>query len=322
MSVIAWIGLGHMGLPMCAHLVAAGHEVRGVDLDPAATAAAAARGVRAVGGIAEALAGAEACVTSLPQPHHVRAVYGGEGGIFETAVEGTLLLDTSTVDIETSRWCHREAEARGLRFVDSPISGGTAGAEDGSLTFMLGGSSRDMADVAELVAPMAGKVVPCGSAGMGIAAKLANNMMLFINVMAMAEGSQLAERLGLDAKTFWEVASSSSGSSWAVRTWYPVPGVVDTAAVNRGFAASFSVDLARKDCDLAVAAGRGAGVHLPAARLALAQLDALAEEGLGGMDCTLVTRFASPDGTLRGFSPHPDRRDEPTRDEPTKEATP
>lgn len=313
MSVIAWIGLGHMGLPMSARLVAAGHEVRGVDLDPVAAEAAAARGVRMVGGIAEAMAGAEVCVTSLPQPQHVRTVYGGEGGIFETAAAGTLLLDTSTVDIETSRWCHREAGSRGLRFVDAPISGGTAGAEAGSLTFMLGGSARDVTDVAALVAPMAGKVVPCGPEGMGIAAKLVNNMMLFINVMAMAEGSQLAEHLGLDAPTFWEVASSSSGSSWAVRTWYPVPGVVDTAAANRGFAASFSVDLARKDCDLAVAAGNSAGVQLPAARLALSQLEALSDEGLGGMDCTLVTRFASPDGTVRGFSP-PEPRQEPTKE--------
>jgi 3-hydroxyisobutyrate dehydrogenase len=310
MSVIAWIGLGHMGQPMSAHLVAAGHEVRGVDLDPAAASAASARGVRIVDDLSEALAGADACVTSLPRPEHVRAVYGGRDGIFEAAAPGTLLLDTSTVDVDTSRWCHREAASHGLRFVDAPISGGTAGAEAHSLTFMLGGPARDVDAAAALVAPMAGAVVPCGPAGSGIAAKLANNLMLFVNVMAMAEGSQLAERLGLDAKTFWEVASSSSGSSWAVRTWYPVPGVVDTAAANRDFAATFSVDLARKDCHLAIAAGDGAGVHLPAARLALAQLEALAEEGLGGRDCTLVARFASPDGTLRGFSPPPQARDE------------
>lgn len=303
MSVIAFIGLGHMGGPMSANLVAAGHTVRGVDLDAGAAAAAAARGVTVVSSIAAALEGAQACVTSLPRPEHVRAVYGGDAGIFALAAASTLLLDTSTVDIETSRWCHSEASARGLAFVDAPISGGTAGAEAHSLTFMLGGATEAVERARDVVAPMAGAIVACGAPGSGIAAKLVNNMMLFVNVMAMSEGSQLAEQLGLDASVFWQVASASSGSSWAVRTWYPVPGVVQTAAANRNFDATFSVDLARKDCSLAVAAGAAAGVHLPAARLALSQLDELVDEGLGGKDCTLVARFASPHGSLRGFDP-------------------
>ena len=127
--------------------------------------------------------------------------------------------------------------------------------------------------------------------------------MLFVNVMGMAEGSQLAEHLGLDAATFYAVASVSSGSSWATKTWYPVPGVVPTAAANRNFDATFSVDLARKDCGLALAAGEATGVRLPAASLAFAQLEQLAAEGFGGKDCSLVTRFASPDGSLRGWDP-------------------
>ncbi len=308
MSTIAWIGLGHMGLPMSGHLIDAGHTVRGVDLDPAATAAAGARGVQIADSIAAAVAGADACLTSLPRPEHVRAVFGGPDGILAHAAPHALLLDTSTVDVETSRWCHAEAQARGLAFVDAPISGGTAGAAAHTLTFMLGGSEADVARAAELVAPMAGKVIACGEAGAGIAAKLVNNMMLFISVMAMSEGSQLAEQLGLDARTFWEVANASSGSSWPVRTWYPVPGVVETAAANRNFDATFSVDLARKDCGLAVQAGQATGVRLAAAELALSQLDALVAEGLGGKDCTLVARFASPDGTLRGYDPTLDGR--------------
>lgn len=308
MSTIAWIGLGHMGLPMSGHLVAAGHAVRGVDLSPEARAAASERGVDVVDTVAEAVRGADACITSLPRPEHVRAVYAE---IFALASPGALLLDTSTVDTETSRWCHEEAERRGLAFVDSPISGGTAGAAAHTLTFMLGGRPENVRRAAELVAPMAGSVIACGEPGAGIAAKLVNNMMLFIGVMAMSEGSQLAEQLGLDARVFWEVVSASSGSSWPVKTWYPVPGVVDSAAANRNFDATFSVDLAQKDCRLAVQAGEATGVHLPAAQLALRQLDALVAEGLGGKDCTLVARFASPDGTLRGYdpaldaSPHP-----------------
>ena len=303
MSTIAFIGLGRMGAPMATHLIAAGHTVRGVEVDPAAAALANARGITLVGSIAEALRGADAAFTSLPKPEHVRAVYGGPDGVFAHAAASTLLMDTSTVDVETSRWCHTEAEARGLTFVDAPISGGTAGAEAHSLTFMLGGRPADIERAREIVAPMAGNVIACGDAGAGIAAKLVNNMMLFVSVMAMSEGSQLAEQLGLDPKVFWEVARVSSGDSWALRTWYPVPGVLERSAANNNFDPTFSVDLARKDCGLAVQAGELTGVHLPAATLALAQLDELIAEGLGGKDCTLVAKLASPDGTLRGYDP-------------------
>ncbi|MDL5349973.1 NAD(P)-binding domain-containing protein [Microbacterium sp. zg-YB36] len=301
MSTIAFIGLGHMGAPMAAHLVSAGHTVRGVDPVPAAREAAAGRGIQVVDTVADALAGADACLTSLPGPGQVREVYGGVGGVFALAASETLLLDTSTVDVGTSRWCHDEADARGLPFVDSPISGGTAGAEAGTLAVMLGGHPDHIERARAVVEPMARAVIACGEATSGIAAKLANNMMLFISVMAMSEGSQLAERLGLDPQVFWQVVDASSGQSWAQRTWYPVPGVVPTAAANHDFDATFSADLARKDCGLAVQAAEATGVNLPAARLALAQLDRLAAEGLGHKDCTLVAKFASPDGTLRGW---------------------
>ncbi len=304
MTTIAWIGLGHMGAPMTANLVAAGATVRGFDINPVAAAAAAARGVTIVDSIAAALEGADACITSLPKPEHVRGVYDGADGIWAHAAPSTLLLDTSTVDVETSRWCHAESAARGFAFVDGPISGGTTGAEAHTLTFMLGGEADAVARAREIVAPMAGSVIACGEAGSGIAAKLVNNMMLFIGVMATAEGSQLAEQLGLDPRVFWEVASVSSGASWPQRTWYPVPGVLEKGtAADRNFDATFSVDLARKDCGLAVQAGEETGVHLPAAQLALSQLTELAERGLGHKDCTLVTLFATPDGALRGYDP-------------------
>ncbi|PZU48261.1 MAG: 3-hydroxyisobutyrate dehydrogenase [Microbacterium sp.] len=307
MATIAFIGLGRMGTPMAGHLVAAGHTVRGVEINPLAAAAAEARGIEIAPSIADAVAGADAVFTSLPKPEHVRGAYGGDDGIFAHAPASSLLMDTSTVDVETSRWCHREAQQRGLSFVDAPISGGTAGAEAHTLAFLLGGRPADVERAREFVAPMAGNVIACGAEGAGVAAKLANNMMLFISVMAMSEGSQLAERLGLDAKVFWDVARVSSGDSWALRTWYPVPGVLENAAANNNFAATFSVDLARKDCGLAVQAGATAGVHLPAAELALSQLDELIAEGLGGKDCTLVAKLASPDGTLRGYDPTLDR---------------
>ncbi|MGV9192799.1 NAD(P)-dependent oxidoreductase [Microbacterium sp. MC2] len=314
MSTIAWIGLGHMGAPMTAHLVAAGHTVRGVDVNPDAAAAAAAHGVEIVASLADAVTGADAVVTSLPKPEHVRSVFGGPDGVFAHATADMLLLDTSTVDVETSRWCHDEAAARGLTFVDAPISGGTAGAEAGTLTFMLGGRPDAVERAAALVEPMAGNVIRCGGDGAGIAAKLANNLILFINVMAMSEGAQLAEQLGLDPKVFWDVVSVSSGSSWAVKTWYPVPGVVDGAAANRNFDATFSVGLAHKDASLAIAAGETTGIHLPAGQLAVAQLQQLIDEGYADKDCTLVARFATPDGALRGFDPAADAAPTPATD--------
>lgn len=303
MSTIAWIGLGHMGAPMSGNLVAAGHTVRGFDIAPACLEAGAARGVITVGSVAEALEGADACFTSLPMPQHVRSVYDGPDGIWANADSGTLLLDTSTVDVETSRWCHDESEARGFTFVDSPVSGGTAGAEAHSLCFMLGGKPDDLERAKAFVEPMAGSVILCGDATAGIASKLVNNMMLFVSALGVAEGSQLAQQLGLDPAVFWSVANVSSGQSWPQRTWYPVPGVVTTGAADKNFDATFSVDLARKDCSLAVQAGAATGVHLPAAELALSQFEQLVDEGLGAKDCMLITKLASPDGTLVGYDP-------------------
>jgi 3-hydroxyisobutyrate dehydrogenase len=303
MATIAWIGLGNMGGPMSGHLVAAGHDVRGVDPVPEARGAAARRGVRVVASVAEAVAGADAVFTSLPRNEHVREVYGGEGGIWASAPTSALLLDTSTVDVATSKHCHEESDERGFRFVDSPVSGGIAGAEAGSLTFMLGGDEAAVQEASALVEPMAGHVFALGGPTMGIAAKLANNLMLFVSLLGVAEGSQLAEELGLDAETFWEVASVSSGDSWPLRTWYPVPGVVPTSPANRNFDATFTTMLAQKDLSFALAAGEHARLHLPAARIALDQFERLIDEGYGGKDCSLVVKYASPDGRVEGFDP-------------------
>ncbi|GAA1800613.1 NAD(P)-dependent oxidoreductase [Agromyces neolithicus] len=303
MAAIAWIGLGHMGAPMAGHLVAAGHEVRGVDPVPEARAAAAEQGVQVVDTIAEAVDGADAVFTSLPRNEHVREVYGGDAGIWATTPAAALLLDTSTVDVATSRFCHETSAARGFAFVDAPISGGIAGAAAGSLTFMLGGEADAVRRAVPLVEPMAGHVFELGGPTMGIAAKLANNLMLFVSLVGLAEGSQLAEQLGLDAATFFEVASVSSGESWPLRTWYPVPGVVTTSPANRNFDATFSTVLAEKDLSFALAAGDGAGLHLPGAHLALDQFERLIDEGFGGKDCSLIVKYASADGSLPWFDP-------------------
>lgn len=303
MATIAWIGLGNMGGPMTANLVAAGHDVVGFDLDARATDAAAARGVRIAASVAEAVAGADAVFTMLPKGSHVREVYEGDGGVWANAPTTALLLDSSTVDVETSRWCHDGSAERGFRFVDAPVSGGISGAAAGTLTFMLGGAEADVAEAKRLVEPMAGNVFAVGGPTMGIAAKLANNLMLFVSLLGVAEGTQLAAELGLDPETFFKVASVSSGDSWPLRTWYPVPGVVPTSPANRNFDASFTTQLADKDLRFALAAAEHAGLKTPAAHLALDQFEQLIDEGYGEKDCSLVVKFVPGDGQVAGFDP-------------------
>lgn len=297
MTHFAWIGLGNMGAPMAGNLVKAGHTVTGFDLSEKAVQTAVEHGVTAASSVAEAVKDADVVITMLPKGEHVRDVYTQDGGVFASAQEGTLLMDSSTVDIETSQWCHDEAPKHGLRFVDSPVSGGISGAAAATLAFMIGGEEKDVAEAMKHVEPMAGNVFNAGGATAGIASKIANNMMLFIAQMACSEGSQLAKHLGLDPKTFWEIASASSGRSWPQQTWYPVAGIIESSAANNDFEATFRADLAIKDVSLALAAGAKAGLHLEAATLACEQLNRLKDEGLGDKDCSLVVKYVTPGQT-------------------------
>lgn len=306
MAVIGWIGLGHMGGPMAAHLVEAGHEVAGFDVDARMVEQAAGHGIRTVTDAATAARDADAVFTSLPRSEHVRQVLLGEGGgpaLVDAMRPGALLLDTSTVDVDTSRVCHEQAAARGIRFVDSPVSGGIAGAHAGTLTFMVGGEADAVAETATLVEPMAGHVFTVGGPTSGIAAKLANNLMLFITLQASSEGARLAESLGLDPKVFHDIATVSSGDSWPLRTWYPIPGVAPSSPANRNFDATFTTGLAAKDLSYALAAGEAAGLDLAAGRLAMERFDRLIEEGYADKDCSLVVKYVGRDGRTPGFDP-------------------
>lgn len=297
MTTFAWIGLGNMGAPMAGHLVEAGHAVAGFDLNPAALEEARKNGVTPAASVAEAVADADVVITMLPKGQHVRSVLEGDDGVFAHARKGALLMDSSTVDIATSQWCHDEAPRHGLRFVDAPVSGGISGASAGTLAFMVGGAEADVQEALQHVAPMAGKTFAAGGPTAGIAAKIANNMMLFIGQMACSEGSQLAKHLGLDPKTFWEIVTASSGFSWPQQTWYPVAGIIPSSAANDDFEATFRADLALKDVTLAMDEGERLGLHLEAAGLAQEQLRRLAEEGLGDKDCTLVVKYVTPNRT-------------------------
>lgn len=296
MAAVGWIGLGNMGGPMAANLVKAGHTVRGYDVVPSAVEAAAAAGVEPAGSVAEAVAGADVVFTMLPKGEHSRAVYLGEDGIFAAASTDTLLVESSTIDIETAQLLHDTAAGAGFRFVDAPVSGGISGAAAATLTFMVGGEPGAVQEAAGYIEPMAGNVIATGGPTTGEAAKICNNLMLFINMAGTAEGAVLADRLGLDRKVFWDIASVSSGDSWALRTWYPLPDVVPTAAANNDFAPTFTAELANKDITLALQAAEGTGTPLRVGAQVQELLQQLLDAGQGGRDCTMIVQLV--DGRL------------------------
>ncbi|MFF2031922.1 3-hydroxyisobutyrate dehydrogenase [Arthrobacter sp. NPDC058192] len=296
MAVIAWIGLGNMGGSMSVNLAGAGHEVRGFDLSPEAVAAAAAGGVKPAGSIAEAVAGADVVFTMLPKGEHARTVYLGEDGVLAHADTRTLLVDSSTIDIASAQALHDAAAAAGFRFVDAPVSGGMSGAKAATLTFMIGGEAGAVAEATEYIRPMAANIIPTGGPTTGQAAKICNNLMLFINLASTAEGAVLADRLGLDKQVFWDIASVSSGDSWALRTWYPVAGVVPTAASNNDFAPTFTTELANKDIGLAISAARDTGTPLEIGEHVQQLFQRLIDSGESGKDCSMIIKLV--DGSL------------------------
>lgn len=291
MATIGFIGLGNMGGPMSANLVKAGHTVKVHDLVPAAVEAAVAKGATAAAGTADAVAGADVVFTMLPKGEHSLAAYGGDDGIFAHASTDTLLVDSSTIDVESCQKLHDQAKAKGFRFVDAPVSGGISGAEAGTLTFMVGGESAHVDEARPYIEPMAGNIIATGGPTTGEAAKICNNLMLFINLASTCEGAVLADRLGLDRKTFWEIASVSSGDSWALRTWYPLPGIVATAAANNDFAPTFTTDLANKDIGLALAAAKSTNTPMELGEYVQGMFQKLADAGMGGKDCSAIVKL-------------------------------
>lgn len=257
---IGFIGVGHMGLPMCANLVKAGHAVRAFDVVAASLEAAVAAGATRASSVADCVADAEVVVTMLPSSPHVRGVYGGSTGVIAQARPGTLLVDSSTIDPLTAREVAFDARARGLPMVDAPVSGGTAGAQAGTLTFMVGGSERDFEAARPLLACMGKNIVHCGASGNGQVAKICNNLMLAVGMIATSEAMTLAARLGMDPKVFAGIVNTSSGRCWSSDTYNPWPGVLEGAPASRGYAGGFGADLMLKDLSLATEAARAAKV--------------------------------------------------------------
>jgi 3-hydroxyisobutyrate dehydrogenase len=261
MTRIAFIGLGNMGGGMAANQAKAGHEVWAFDLSATALAKAVAAGCRAAGSAAVAVRDADAVITMLPAGQHVRAVYASE--ILPNAKPGALLIDCSTIDVESARAVAKDAAARGFRFADAPVSGGAAGAEAGTLAFMVGCVETDFPAIEAVIGPMARAVIRAGDYGAGQAAKICNNMVLGATMIATCEAFALAEKLGLDAERFFEIASKSSGQSWSLTSYCPWPGPVPAAPSNRNYEGGFATAMMLKDLKLAQEAAAKAGAATP-----------------------------------------------------------
>lgn len=272
MARIGFVGLGNMGGPMARNLAKAGHEVTGFDLSAEAMRAA---GVAPAASAAEAARGRDVVVTMLPAGAHVRDAWLGAGGMAAAAGDA-VLIDCSTIDVATAR-----EVAAGRRMLDAPVSGGTMGAENATLTFMVGGAEADFAAARPILEAMGRTVVHCGGPGAGQAAKLCNNMLLAISMIGTCEAFVLAEKLGLSHEALFEVASRSSGQCWSLTTYCPVPGPVPGSPANRDYRPGFATSLMLKDLGLSQEAAEGA---TPLGAAALALYRRFAAEGGAGMD--------------------------------------
>jgi 3-hydroxyisobutyrate dehydrogenase len=288
MSNIAFLGLGNMGAPMAANLVRAGHAVQGFDLVEAAKTAAAASGVSIAPSARDAVASAEAVITMLPAGKHVLQAWAD---LLPAAKRGALVIDCSTIDVESAKRAHEAGAGAGVATLDAPVSGGVGGATGGTLTFMCGGSPEAFARAKPILENMGKRIVHCGGAGAGQAAKICNNMILGATMIVTCEAFALAEKLGLSAGALFEVASSSSGQSWSLTSYCPVPGPVPASPANRGYKPGFAASLMLKDLKLAQEAAASAGAVTPLGAEA-AQLYALyVAAGHGGDDFSGVINF-------------------------------
>lgn len=263
MAAVAFIGLGNMGGPMAINLVKAGHDVTGFDLSEDAKNTLVAAGGSAAGSVAEAVKGKDVVVTMLPAGRHVLSVYQGEEGVLVHANPGALLIDSSTIDVDSARAAAKAGTDAGMACVDAPVSGGVAGAAGGTLTFMVGGADDAFARAKPFLEIMGKNIVHAGGAGTGQAAKICNNMVLGISMIAVSEAFNLADNLGLDRQKLFDIASTASGQCWALTSYCPVPGPVPTTPANNDYAPGFAAAMMLKDMRLSQEAAQSTGTATP-----------------------------------------------------------
>jgi 3-hydroxyisobutyrate dehydrogenase len=291
MARIAFIGLGNMGLPMAQNLLKAGHSVEGVDVSEASVAKLVAAGGVRVETPKSAAARGDVVITMLPSGKEVREVYLGSSGIIENANQGTLLIDCSTIDVETARAVAAEAEKRGLLMLDAPVSGGVGGASAATLTFMVGGSAQAFTRAQSILEKMGKTIVHAGGSGTGQAAKICNNMILGISMIAVSEAFVLAEKLGLDHQKLFDISSKSSGQCWSMTSYCPVPGPVPASPANRDYQAGFTAAMMLKDLKLSQEAAKASGVKTQLGTGAERIYSAYVASGEAGRDFSGIIRF-------------------------------
>jgi 3-hydroxyisobutyrate dehydrogenase len=291
MARIGFIGLGNMGLPMALNLLKAGHQVEGFDLFGAQVEKLVAAGGAAAETVKVAASRADVVITMLPSGKEAREVYLGAMGVLDSAQAGTLLIDSSTIDVESARVVAAAAEAKGMYMIDAPVSGGVGGAQAGTLTFMVGGSEAAYQRAHSILEKMGKTIVHAGGAGNGQAAKICNNMLLGISMIGVSEAFVLAEKLGLDAQKLFDISSKSSGQCWSLTTYCPVPGPVPTSPANRDYAAGFTAAMMLKDLLLAQDAARTSGASTPLGAEAASLYSLFVGHGHAARDFSGIIRF-------------------------------
>lgn len=289
MARIGFIGLGNMGGGMAANLAKAGHDVRAFDLSESALEKAKAAGCLPAASTGEAVAKAEYVVTMLPAGKHVRAVYEDE--VFGAAPVSALLIDCSTIDVASAKAVGAAAAAKGFAMVDAPVSGGIAAATGGTLTFMVGGSAEHFERAEPILSKMGKAVIRAGALGSGQAAKICNNMLLGATMVATCEAFLLAQKLGLDPQTFYDISSNASGQSWSMTSYCPLPGVGPQTPADNGYQGGFAAGLMLKDMKLAIEAAQGADASVPMGAAAGALYQAFVNGGAAGVDFSGIIRM-------------------------------
>ncbi len=291
MTTIAFIGLGHMGLPMARNLLKAGFTLRVFDLLQSAVDSLAAEGATAAASAAEAVIGAEVVVSMLPASRHVEGLYLGESGLLQQIAPGSLVLECSTIAPESARKVHAAASARGVAMLDAPVSGGTAGAAAGTLTFMVGGQAETLERARPVLSAMGKNLFHAGPDGAGQVAKVCNNQLLAVQMIGTAEALALGVANGLDAATLAEIMRQSSGGNWVLEKYNPWPGVMENAPASKGYSGGFMSQLMAKDLGLAQEAAQLTASSTPMGALALQLYRLLLKQGHGELDFSAVQKL-------------------------------
>lgn len=300
MSRIGFIGVGNMGMPMAKHLIKAGHAVRVFDLSSENMNAMIEAGAVGATSAGEAAAGQDVVITVLPRGEHVRAAYEGDDGVLAHASEGALLIDCSSIGVETARALNKKAEAQGLAMVDAPVSGGVGGAEAATLTFMVGGMREEFERAEPVLSCMGKNIIHTGPSGTGQVAKICNNMALAVQMIGVCEAFVLGEKLGLDAEKLYEIMSTSSAQCWTLTSYSPVPGTVPASPANREYAAGFTVENMIKDLGLSQEAAQSVNAPTTLGNAATALYEAFGESGAAHLDFSGIIKMLQDEAEAPG----------------------